>query len=121
MTYLVHCPVGLVIMWRMVRLAVVWWVMRMIMVLVEIDNAVIERRALEPCVYIGTGLVNLAVDGLCLVSHLVVHVVRLVKGTVDCILRIFDDILGGVDNGPFILLDLDVLEDLWFGDDKGRC
>lgn len=43
MAYLVHCPVGLIIMRRMMGLVVVGRVMRVVMVFIEVDNAVIER------------------------------------------------------------------------------
>jgi hypothetical protein len=47
-THLVDCSVRLVIMWRVMRLAVMWRAMvrrvvRMIMILLEINNGVIKR------------------------------------------------------------------------------
>jgi hypothetical protein len=93
LAYLVQCPVGLAIMARMMGSAVVWRaVMRwVVVVLIEVDDTVVEGRALKPCIYIDTSMVDLAVNVLRLILHLVECPIDFAKGIVNDILSIVDD------------------------------
>jgi hypothetical protein len=93
LAYLIYCPVGLAIMARMMGSAVVWRaVMRwVVVVLIEVDDTVVEGRALKPCIYIDTSMVDLAVNVLRLILHLVECPIDFAKGIVNDILSIVDD------------------------------
>jgi hypothetical protein len=93
LAYLVQCPVGLAIMARMMGSAVVWRaVMRwVVVVLIEVDDTIVEGRALKPCIYIDTSMVDLAVNVLRLILHLVECPIDFAKGIVNDILSIVDD------------------------------
>lgn len=84
------------------------------MVFLEVDNAVIERRALEPCIYIAASMMDLAVDVLGLILDLFVCLI-------DFAIGIIKDVLSLVKNRLAVLLNFDVLENLGISDDKGRC
>jgi hypothetical protein len=99
--YLVYSPVGLIVVGRVMRLAVMWravmWVvmvgwrmMGVVVVLFEVNDAVVEGRSLEPCIYIATSIVDFAVDVLRLILDLVIYIMGFAKDIVEDVLSISD-------------------------------
>jgi hypothetical protein len=114
--YLVYRPVGLLVMRvvAMMRWAVVWrsimrWVMRMLVVLLEVDDVVIER-ALKPRLDIDTRIMDLAVDVLHLILHFAKHLIGSSQSAIE-------DVLSVVENS--LLRYLNVPEHLSVGNDEG--
>ena len=65
--------------------------MRMVVVLLKINDTIIELGSLKPCIYIAASVVDLAVDILRLILHLVVSIVSPSESVIEHVLCIVNN------------------------------